>query len=122
MRHTHSGPDVEGMAGLLWDPVLVDSNKLGNEFGEGFRVECRESNTLGGVVHSLHIHVRAEECNTAVVIPVSLETLEQALGVVEDGCRWGNGERAICIKDISNVQRVSIAETYEAQSSAYPSP
>jgi hypothetical protein len=110
------------MAGLLWDPVLVDSNKLGNELGEGFRVECRESNTLGGVVHPLHIHVWAEECDTAVVIPVSLETLEQALCVVEDGCRWGNGERTIYIDNISNVQRVGITETYEAQSSAYPNP
>ena len=44
----------------------------------------RQGNTLGRVVHALHVHVRPEHGNSTVGIPVGLESLEELLGVVED--------------------------------------
>lgn len=46
-------------------------------------------------VHSLHVHIRSEQCDFSIGISVRLETLKQALCIVEDGGTGIEGERAI---------------------------
>ena len=52
--------------------------------------------SLGTRVHALHVHVRTEHGHASGGVAVSLETLEELLGVVEDGGTGVDVERAVC--------------------------
>ena len=91
------------MARLLWNPMFIDFHELFNEGEERVTVEClptdestedqvvleginyRESKSGGARVHTLHIHVGSEERYFTVFISVRLHTLEECLGIVQNG-------------------------------------
>lgn len=62
----------------------------------------RECQTLCTGVHSLHVHVGPEHGHGTVGVPVSLESLEERLGIMENGC--GGAEINGGIYDMSTRQ------------------
>ena len=44
----------------------------------------RERNSLSGVVHTFHVHVRPEQRHPTVRVAIRLQTLEKTVGIVED--------------------------------------
>jgi len=83
--------------------MFINFHELFNEGEERIPVEClprngstkvrvalegisyRKSKPGGTRVHALHIHVGSEERYFTVFIAVRLHTLEQCLGIVQDG-------------------------------------
>lgn len=91
------------MAQLLRDPVLINSHQLFDEGQECIPVEGLPQNESAGVqavlegvsyrkgksrgarVHTFHIHFGSKERYFAVLVSVSLHTLEDCLGIMQNG-------------------------------------
>lgn len=87
--------------------MLVKTNELFDEFDECVAIESLrstnyaekyvymfltrtnwQSNACSAAVHAAHVHIWPEESDFAVRVSVRLETLKQALGIVEHGSTW----------------------------------
>ncbi|KAK1848521.1 hypothetical protein CCHR01_08850 [Colletotrichum chrysophilum] len=98
----HRRAQVQRVAPLIRDEVLLEVGELGDELDHGGGLEGGQSDTGGRLVEAGHVLVRAEESDLTALILVSLHALETLESVVEDA---GRGvEREVLVGDDLGVE------------------
>lgn len=80
----HGWAQIEGMAGLLWDPVFVQVDKLFDELSEDVAIKVRERKSGRRPLHALHVLVRSEQSGLAVLANVGLHAFKERGSIVEN--------------------------------------
>ena len=84
IRTDHEGPDIQGGALFVGDPVPLQFDQL-RDAGQGqFLRNLRKAQTLGGLVHPGNVVQGPEQLDSAVGGAVSLQALEDLLRIVQD--------------------------------------
>eukprot|EP00128_Syssomonas_multiformis_P010700 Colp12_sorted_trinity150504_noHs@23157 len=79
----HSGTDVERVTTLVRNPAFLNLEKLVNALQELLLVKGRQGQTSGRVVQAIHVLIRAEHTDLAILVLVGLHTLENFDAIVE---------------------------------------
>jgi len=79
-----SGTDVKREAFTLWDPILIEKNKLLDTSQKTFSIKGRKTNTLTRAVHTSHVKLWTEHTRTTIRTTESLHTLETFNSIMEN--------------------------------------
>ena len=81
----HGGPQVQGGAFCMGDPILLQFHQGPHGTDLEFRIQLGHAHPLCAPVHPVGVLQRAEHLQAAVLAAVGLETFKNFLAVVEHG-------------------------------------
>lgn len=96
LRANHGRAEVERVAALVGNELLLELGELGNQLNEGGGLKGGQGDAGRGLVEALHVLVWAEEAHIARLVLVGLHALEALKGIVED--TGGGVEREVLVR------------------------
>ena len=95
IRAELEGADIQARARQGRHPRFIQADERFQRFLREGRVDLRQAETLGGIVHAGEVIPRAEELHLAVRAAVRLQTLENLHAVMQHGRRGRKRNRPV---------------------------
>ena len=99
IRRDDGRTDVERRAGRRRDPVFFDLQKLEQPVEDDFFVDERDAHALRRTVHTLEVLFGTENAHFALFVFECFQPFENALCIVEHGCREVECDGAVRLDD-----------------------